>query len=363
MRVDRVWLTDFRNWRELDLALAPGVTVVTGDNGEGKTTVLEALAYLATLRSFRGAPREALVRHGCSRAVVRAEGERDGRRLLLEAELHVAGRDRVLVNRRPLARARDLLGALRVSVFSPDDLVLVKGPPAARRELLDATVLAVSPRHERTLAELDRILRQRNALLRQAQGRLTPEIAATLDVWDARLAVAGEAVAGLRQRLVERLGPLVAHAYGRLAGEPGSVTIAYRAPWMQGGGLAAALLAARDEDLRRGQTTVGPHRDELDVTLDGRPARTGASQGEQRCLALALRLAAHELVTEAVGSPPVLLLDDVFSELDPARARALCAHLPSGQAVLTTAGPVPPGIVAERVVRVAGGRVVEGRAA
>jgi DNA replication and repair protein RecF len=362
VRVGRVWLADFRSWRELDLTLAPGLTVVVGGNGAGKTSLLEAIAYLATLRSFRGAHREALVRHGCERAVVRAEGERSGRNLLLEAELHAAGRDRVLVNRQPLARARDLLGALRVSVFSPDDLVLVKGPPAARRDFLDTTLVALHPRYERLQADLERVLRQRNALLRQAGGRVSPEVATTLDVWDARLAVVGEAIGAARRDLVARLAPLVARAYARLAGSPTDVGVAYAATWREGG-LAAALAEGREEDLRRAQTTVGPHRDELEVRIEERPARSCASQGEQRCLALALRLAAHELVTDVAGEPPVLLLDDVFSELDAARAAALCANLPAGQALLTTAGGIPEGIAAERVVRIADGRVLEERAA
>lgn len=363
MRVDRVWLSDFRNWRELDLRLAPGLTVVVGGNGDGKTSLLEAVAYLATLRSFRGAPKDALVRHDCSRAVVRAEGERAGRHLLLEAEIHAVGRDRVLVNRQPLARTKDLLGALRVSVFSPDDLVLVKGPPGARRDFLDGALVALQPRHERLLADVERILRQRNALLRQAGGRVTGDVAATLDVWDARLAAAGEALAAARADLVARLAPIVAETYAALAGAPVRVGVAYVTTWAAGAGLAGALAAARHDDLRRGQTTVGPHRDELAVTLAGRPARTEASQGEQRCLALALRLAAHTLVTETVGSPPVLLLDDVFSELDAERAAALCAHLPPGQALLTTAGAVPAAISPERVVQIVRGRLVEGRAA
>src|SRR5438874_1294527 len=220
MRVERLWVTDFRNYESADLSPAPGLTVVVGDNGEGKTNLLEAVGYLATLSSFRGAPAEALVRVGAESAVVRAEGEREGRSLLIEASMQRAGRDRVMVNRQPLRRARDLV-----------------------------------------------------------------------------------------------------------------------------------------DDLRRGVSTVGPHRDELALGLAGMPARTHASQGEQRSLALALRLAAHAVVTEEVGSAPVLLLDDVFSELDPDRAEALVAHLPAGQALLTTAGGVPPGDHPELVVHVRDGRL------
>jgi DNA replication and repair protein RecF len=289
---------------------------------------------------------------------VRAEVEVEGRTSLLEAELRAVGRDRVQVNRQPLKRARDLLGTIRVTVFSPDDLELVKGGPAERRRLLDDTLVACSPRHDATRSDLDRILRQRTTLLRQSGGRLTPEVEATLDVWDAKLTEVGERLAEARAALVARLEPVVAKAYDDVASTAANVTLRYEAPW-RADGLAAALAAARADDLRRGVSTVGPHRDELALTIDGLPARTHASQGEQRSLALALRLGAHAVVTDETGTPPVLLLDDVFSELDADRSHALLAHLPPGQALLTTAGVLPEGVTPELVVRVRDGRIVE----
>jgi DNA replication and repair protein RecF len=358
VRVARVWLSDFRNYASAELAPAPGITAIVGSNGEGKTNLLEAIGYLATLSSFRGAPGEALVRAGCETAVVRAEVEVEGRTSLLEAELRAVGRDRVQVNRQPLKRARDLLGTIRVTVFSPDDLELVKGGPAERRRLLDDTLVACSPRHDATRSDLDRILRQRTTLLRQSGGRLTPEVEATLDVWDAKLTEVGERLAEARAALVARLEPVVAKAYDDVASTAANVTLRYEAPW-RADGLAAALAAARADDLRRGVSTVGPHRDELALTIDGLPARTHASQGEQRSLALALRLGAHAVVTDETGTPPVLLLDDVFSELDADRSHALLAHLPPGQALLTTAGVLPEGVTPELVVRVRDGRIVE----
>lgn len=357
MRVDRLWLTDFRNYELAEFELAPGLTVVVGDNGEGKTNLLEAIGYLATLSSFRGTPNNALVRQGCERAVIRAEAEREGRALLIEAELAHTGRDRIQVNRQPLRRARDLLGALRVSAFSPDDLVLVKGVPGERRRYLDDTLVALHPRSDKLRTDLDRILRQRNALLRQSGGRLRDEIALTLDVWDARLAEVGEALATARVDLLERLEPLLAKAYDQLARQPADVGVAYVSAWRDGG-LAAALAAARSDELRRGVSLSGPHRDDVALTIGGRPSRTHASQGEQRTLALALRLAAHALVAEATKSAPVLLLDDVFSELDPGRSEALLAHLPSGQALLTTAGHIPAAVTVERLLHIRGGQVV-----
>jgi DNA replication and repair protein RecF len=358
VRVNRLWLTDFRSYASAELAPAPdGLTVVVGANGQGKTNLLEGLAYLASLSSFRGAPKEALVRHGAQQAVVRAEADRDGRSLLLEAEIALVGRDRTMVNRQPLKRARDLLGALRVSVFSPDDLDLVKGGPSSRRRYLDATLVAGHPRNDALLGELDRVLRQRNALLKQSGGRLTAEIESTLDVWDAKLTEAGSAVAAAREELVGWLEPEVAKAYDHVAHTAADVGVAYRRSWE--GPLAEALAAGRSDDVRRGLSLVGPHRDDLELSIGGLPSRTHASQGEQRSLALALRLGAHGVITEAAGSPPVLLLDDVFSELDPERSAALLAHLPAGQAILTTAGAVPDGAHAALLVRVAGGQVLQ----
>ena len=354
MRVARIWLTDFRNYVAAELEPAPGLTAVVGANGEGKTNLLEAIGYLATLSSFRGAPGEALVRAGAEHALVRAEVEREGRLSLLEAELRPVGRDRVLVNRQPLKRTRDLLGTVRATVFSPDDLALVKGGPSERRRMLDDALVACAPRHDATRADLDRVLRQRTTLLKQAGGRLSPEVEATLDVWDAKLAEVGEVLGTARAKLVERLEPVVGKAYDDVASAGAQVTVTYDAPW-RAVGLAAALDAARRDDLRRGASTVGPHRDELQLTVNGLPARTHASQGEQRSLALALRLATHAIVTEVTGSTPILLLDDVFSELDAERSAALLAHLPAGQSLLTTAGPLPESVAPELVVRVRSG--------
>jgi DNA replication and repair protein RecF len=356
VRLDRLWLTSFRSYADAELApAADGLTVITGVNGQGKTNLLEAIAYLATLTSFRGAPDDALIKVGAEQAIVRAEGVRDDRRLLLEAEINRTGRNRVLVNRQPLRRSRDLLGALRVSVFAPDDLALVKGGPAERRRFLDDALVAVHPRNDALRSDLDRILRQRTTLLKQAGGRLSAEIAATLDVWDAKLAETGAALAEARQRLVSDLEPVVGKAYDRVASTAAVVTMAYHRSWE--GDLAGALAAARTDDIRRGVSTVGPHRDELELRINELPSRTHASQGEQRSLALALRLGAHDVVAEAAGSPPVLLLDDVCSELDPGRSEALMESLPAGQALLTTAGPMPPGATPVLVLRVADGRV------
>jgi DNA replication and repair protein RecF len=359
VQLDRLWLTDFRNYVSADLIPAPdGLTVITGGNGEGKTNLLEAIGYLATLRSFRGAPGEAMIRVGAERAIVRGEARRAERTLLLEAELRPTGRDRVQVNRQPLRRTRDLLGAVQVTVFGPDDLALVKAGPQGRRDYLDDLLAALHLRHDALRTEVERILRQRNALLKQAAGNPRPpaDVVSTLDVWDQKLAQTGTGLADARAELVAALDPQVAAAYDRVAERVADVATRYQRSW--NGPLAAALASSRVEDLRRGVTTVGPHRDDLVITLGGFPSRTHASQGEQRSLALALRLAGHRVVTDAIGSAPVLLLDDVFSELDPDRAEALLGSLPAGQALLTTVGNIPVHARPDLVLRVDGGKLL-----
>jgi DNA replication and repair protein RecF len=353
MSLCRLHLVDFRVFGDATFEPDPkGTTVITGPNGAGKTSVLEAIAYLGTQRSFRGAPREVMVRTGCDRAVVRADLTRLGLPVLVEAEVATTGKSRAQVNRQATQSRRDLAEAVPVTVFSPEDLAVVQGGPSRRRDLLDDALGLLDPTAASLLDQVDRVLRQRAALLRQSSGRLTPEVATTLEVWDERLATAGTALAAARESLAAAVGPFVAESYAALAGEDGRapggqndtdiVGITYRTSWA--GDLAAALVASRADDLRRGVTTVGPHRDDLQLEIAGRDARLQASQGEQRCLALALRLGVHRLVTDRSGIAPILLLDDVFSELDPDRSRALVHQLPAGQALLTTAAPLPEGI-------------------
>lgn len=357
MHLEHLELVDFRNYVRAEFELHPGTTAVIGRNGQGKTNFVEGLAYLSLLGSFRSAPAEALVRAGAEQAVVRATiRQNDGRESLVEAELNRNGRNRFLVNRQRLQRSRDALGALRVSVFSPDDLALVKGGASERRRLLDDALVTLAVKNDALRLEFDRALRQRNALLKQCGGRLDDAAAVTLDVWDARVAELGERVGYARATLVARLGPFVADAYHTLAGDPHDVTLVYAPAW-RASGLAAALAASRGDDLRRQLTTVGPHRDELDLSINALPARTHASQGEQRTLALALRLAIHHLVSQVVDDVPVLVLDDVLSELDATRAHALLVSLPAGQVVITTAGELPADAHPEATIRIVAGQI------
>ena len=357
MLVRSLQLVDFRNYAEASLQFESGTTAIVGDNGQGKTNLAEALAYLATLDSFRGAPTEALIRSGADAAIVRAEVRHDdGRELLIEAEITRTGRNRVLVNRQRLARSRELLGVIRVSVFAPDDLTLVKGGPGERRRWADDALVALAVKNDALRLEIDRVLKQRNSLLKQAGGRLNDEVALTLDVWDSKLAQHGEQLGHARATLVARLTPMVIEAYEQLAGVPTPIEMIYEPAWRRTG-LLAALAAARADDVRRQSSTVGPQRDDVELTINGMPARTHASQGEQRCLALALRLATHRLIADKVGSPPILVLDDVLSELDPSRAAALLSNLPVGQVIITTASELPNDAHPQRILRIVNGAV------
>lgn len=345
MMLRRLQLIDFRCYESVDVRFDHGVTAVIGANGQGKSNLLEAIGYVATMSSFRGAPTEAMVRRGASSAILRAELDNDGRDTLIEIEVVPGRRTRIEVNRQKLSRSRDLLGVVRTTVFAPDDLVIIKGGPGERRQYLDDTLVSLHPRNQAMRTDLDRVLKQRNALLKGARikgsrGRNDPEMLATLDVWDNKLVEVGEAFVAARRDLLAQLEPVVTQALADIAGGNDQVGVQYLSSFSETG-LAAALAEARDDDLRRGVSTVGPHRDDVGVALNDMAARTHASQGEQRSLTLALRLASHRVVTEATGQSPLLLLDDVLSELDAGRRSALLRALPQCQTVLTTAADLP----------------------
>jgi DNA replication and repair protein RecF len=350
--VERLTLRSFRSYESVELTPAPTLTVIRGRNGQGKTNLVEAIAWMASMASFRGATTDVLIRDGDPTATIRLDVDSEGRRLDLVATLDRARPSRVEVNSQKLRRTRDLLGLLRVTVFTPDDLVLIKGGPSERRQILDDLLVSMSPSLDAVRTDLDRVLRQRAVLLKQAGGRLSDETLSTLEVWDAQLVPLATRLAEARMRLVAALSPFLQQTTSALSGRSEIVELRYVPSWLEGG-LASALVATRNDDLRRQVTTVGPHRDDVEVLLRGQSSRTHCSQGEQRTLALALRLAGHELVRDRTGSAPVLLLDDVFSELDPLRTQALLDHLPGGQTLLTTAEVIPAGANPAMIVDVA----------
>ena len=354
MRVCSLSLVDFRSYARADVEFAAGLTAVVGPNGQGKTNLLEAIGFAAGLGSLRGAPEAALIRDGAEAAVVRCLAvAADGREIRIEAELARSRPNRVRVNGQPVARRRDLVGVLTATVFSPEDLDLVKGEPARRRRWIDDALTTVRPSLGALRSEVDRILRQRNTLLRQAGGRVTDDVTITLDVWDSKLAAAGGELRACRQELLDALQPRIHSHYAQIARDGGHADASYVSNW-EDGSLAEVLAAARQDDLRRATSTVGPHRDDVLLRIRGLPARSHASQGEQRSLALALRLAVDAEVRERRDVQPVLLLDDVFSELDRDRAAALLDALPRSQRILTTATGLPAGVRSDQLIRLTG---------
>jgi DNA replication and repair protein RecF len=349
MRVERLEVVDFRNHDRAVVDLPAGVSVLVGANGVGKTNLLEAVGYLATLGSHRVGQDTSLIRAGAASAVIRAAVRRAGRRLLVDVELRPGTGVRGRVNGAPVPRARDLLGVVRATLFAPEDLGLVRGDPEERRRFLDTLATQRLPRYHGSRQDYDRVLRQRNTLLRSAAGRLPASALATLEVWDEKLAVAGAEIWSERLRLVAALTPRVELAYQRLAGRDDAVDIAYVSSVAgPGGGLDAdpaklaqllreRLVADRGREVERGLTLSGPHRDDLSLGLRDLPARTHASHGEAWSLALALRLASHRLLAEE-GEEPVLLMDDVFAELDRQRREHVAeAALAAEQTIVTAA--------------------------
>ena len=334
-------LQDFRNYTSLKLELHPGLTLLTGKNGSGKTNLIESVGFLARGGPLRSMPAEGLIRDGAETAVARGEFSSQQRNLLVEAQLpRPPKRLRLQVNRQPVARRSDLRSMMQITVFLPGHLSVVQGGPDGRREFLDEAAAALSPAAAEAQAEMLRILRQRNALLRQAKGALTREDAMSLDVWDEKFAAAAAVCTDMRLEALEKIAGYVEAAYQQVAGERAELKMSYEPSW-DGDDFSQALAAARQDDLRRGLTTIGPHRDDLQLQLNDLPARTHASQGEQRTMALAMRLALHQLQTDTRRQVPLLLLDDVLSELDSQRSERLIQALPEGQAIVTSATPLP----------------------
>jgi DNA replication and repair protein RecF len=373
VHLTRLALTDFRSYAAADLALEPGVSTLTGQNGQGKTNLVEAAGYVATLGSHRVSGDAPLVRRGAERAILRAGVSAPQRDTLVEIEINPGRANRARVNRVPVPRPRQVLGILRTVLFAPEDLALVKGDPEQRRRYLDELLTASAPRYAGVRSDYERVIRQRTALLKSARGgralaraaRPAPPdgdpdqpagrgLAGALDAWDEHLVRTGTELLAGRLELTEALRPLVTKAYAAVSGADGSAGVGYRqrgvdAPGagevasgevasreVLAGRLRAALARSRAEELDRGVCLVGPHRDDLDLSIGELPARGYASHGESWSMALALRLAAFELL-RAGGDDPVLVLDDVFAELDADRRDRLGRLAAAAEQVLVTA--------------------------
>jgi DNA replication and repair protein RecF len=350
MHVTHLSLADFRSYARVEVPLDPGVTAFVGPNGQGKTNLVEAVGYLATLASHRVSSDAPLVRMGADRAVIRAAVTQGERSQLVELELNPGKANRARINRSSQVRPRDVLGIVRTVLFAPEDLALVKGDPGERRRFLDELVTARSPRMAGVRSDYERVLKQRNTLLKSAamarrHGGRGMDLS-TLDVWDQHLARAGAEVTAQRLDLIAALQPLADKAYEALAPGGGPVLLEYRSSAGPAGEshtrevlaeqLTAALAEVRKQEIERGVTLVGPHRDELVLKLGQLPAKGYASHGESWSYALALRLASYDLL-RAEGNEPVLVLDDVFAELDARRRERLAELVAPGEQVLVTA--------------------------
>lgn len=366
MYVRRLALRDFRSWAQVDLDLEPGRTVFVGRNGFGKTNLLEALWYSTTLGSHRVGTDAPLIRAGADRAVISTIVVNEGRECAVDLEIAAGRANKARLNRSPVRNTREVVGVLRAVLFAPEDLALVRGDPAERRRYLDDLATVRRPTIAGVRADYDKVLRQRTALLKSLSGaRFRGDQGAldTLDVWDSRLAEHGAALMAARIGLVNQLAPEVEKAYQLLAPESRAAAIGYRASseavvapvgddqQALQAALLEALAARRSAELERGVCLVGPHRDDLELRLGDQPAKGFASHGESWSFAVALRLAAYELL-RTDGSDPVLLLDDVFAELDTKRRRALATVAESAEQVLVTAAvpeDIPDGWEASRV--------------
>lgn len=412
MFLEHLSLTDFRSYAQVELVLTPGVTVLVGANGLGKTNLVESIGYLSTLSSHRVSSDGPLLRFGTERALIRAQLVRAEQKVVVEIEINAARANRARINRANPIRARDILGICRTVLFAPEDLALVKGDPGGRRRFLDDLLVVLTPRHAGTRSDYEKVLKQRNALLKSARAQhfsragISDSQLATLDVWDQHLALAAANLLAARLELLGRLRPHMAEAYAQLTDGSKLLRAEYRSsldqtlaerPHLTHDGGASPeleakpgaepvpgvgvepddlalldipelarryrieLAASRSRELERGMSLVGPHRDELELLLGQAPARGYASHGESWSIALALRLASFHVLDEdkhVEGNQPILILDDVFAELDAQRRRKLAAMVSTAEQVLVTAavtGDIPQELAGSKVQVIPGG--------
>ena len=359
MYVKELSLRNFRSYEQVSVSLTPGVSALVGSNGQGKTNLVEAINYVATLSSHRVSTDAPLIRTGCDEATIRVVAAHDDREIELEIDLVAGKANRARYNGSPLKRPRDLLGYLQAVVFAPEDLALVKGDPSFRRYFLDQTLIALSPRLAGTRSDLDRVLKQRNALLKTAQHaarRSTTDVMRTLDAWDAQFANLSAQLVVERLNLVDALLPFTQSLYTQVSDDRGPFEMRYECSLSDSpsdrtveeweSSYLRALSERRHDEIERGVTLVGPHRDDLAIDVKNLPVKGYASHGESWSAALTLRLASFELLRrDRAGGDPILILDDVFAELDSRRRRRLVELTKTAEQTLVTAAvaeDVPP---------------------
>lgn len=390
MYLEHLSLTDFRSYAQVDLALQPGVTVLVGSNGLGKTNLVESIGYLSTLASHRVSSDTPLLRFGCDRAIVRAQLVRGAQKVMVEVEINSNRANRARINRANPIRSRDILGLCRSVLFAPEDLALVKGDPANRRRFLDDLLVVLHPKHAGTRADYDKVLKQRNALLKTARSAyfsragVSDSLHATLDVWDGQLAGIAARLLAARLELLELLRPFMSEAYEQLTDGSKLLAAIYRSTLdadpqgeqenvelsdLDVSELEALYLeklrASRNREFERGMTLIGPHRDEVELLLGPVPAKGYASHGESWSVALAMRLASfYVLVADSPieGNEPILILDDVFAELDSQRRKKLAQMVAGAQQVLVTAAvamDIPEELSGAKIQVIPGGVVID----
>ncbi|MCH9816151.1 MAG: DNA replication/repair protein RecF [Actinomycetia bacterium] len=361
MWVSHIALTDFRSYGKASLELPSGPSVLVGPNGQGKTNLVEAIGYVATLSSHRVSSDAALIRQGREAALIQVAAKVDSRPISVEVTLNRTGANQARVNKNRVPRIREALGNIRCVVFAPEDLRLVRGDPSERRRFLDELMVQVAPRYAGLRLDYERVLKQRNALLRSSAGRGSDAISASLAAWDEQLIAAGTELMLGRLNALRWLAPALKTAYQQISPIPAELTAEYRSSTGEtqdlrnsedvAAALRVALLAQRSAELARGVTLVGPHRDDLEISLDGTLAKGFASHGESWSICLALRMASFSVITEITQDHPILVLDDVFAELDSQRRERLAHSVSSADQVLITAAvaaDIPTGLGGQR---------------
>ena len=334
MYAEFVEISNFRNIAAMRLVPAVnGVTAITGFNGHGKSSVIEALAYALSGKSFRNSPKDSMITKGKDQSIVRTSLVSADREILVELALNKGRADKLMSNRNSVTRS-ELSRLAPLTIFTPRDIEIIAGPPSERRDFIDTALVTMGPRAGESVENFERLLRHRASLLRDIATSNDPSLPEMLEIFDARLAEEGERLTRMRLALLAKIEPELSDQYAGISGKSDQVTITYSSTWGQD--LRAALVVSRLEDVRKGATSVGPHRDEIIFTLKGLNARYEASQGEQRTLAFSLKMGLHKVIKDRIGEDPIVLLDDVFSELDEKRIEKVLEVSDNAQVVVTT---------------------------